>query len=135
MPEEKTPLILLIDDDEQLCDLYSTKLKHSGFRVSVARNGADGFNLAKELQPDLILMDYEMPVMNGIEALVRLKENPTTAKLKVVFLTAFGDPRTENRVATDTKFAKDVGALDYIRKGVDLDELVARIRGYLANPR
>ena len=133
MAETKSSLVLVADDDEQLRGLYVLKLENSGFRVATAGNGVEACQLAKNLQPDLILMDYEMPVMNGVEALTKLKADPATANLKVAFLTAFGDPSAEHRAVTDTKFAQDAGALDYIRKGIDLDELITKVRGYIGN--
>lgn len=133
MDEIKSPIVLVVDDDEQLRELYTMKLAKAGYRVAKAINGVEAIQSAKNLLPDLILMDYEMPVMNGVEALEKLKADPETAKLRVVFLTAFGDPSAEHRMTTDKKFAQDVGALDYLRKGIDLDELVQKVKGYISN--
>lgn len=80
------------------------------------------------VKPDLILLDLKMPVMDGIETLTRLKENPETKDIRVVFLTAFSDPVF---VGIDQKLAKDAGAIDFIKKGIDLNEVVEKVKGYL----
>ncbi|OHB24441.1 MAG: hypothetical protein A3J67_02280 [Parcubacteria group bacterium RIFCSPHIGHO2_02_FULL_48_10b] len=88
-----------------------------------------GFELAKQKNPDLILLDMRMPVMDGAETIMKLKEDPATKDLKVIFLTALSD-RPEH-ISTDVKAAKEVGALDYFKKDIDLNELVDRVRGHL----
>ncbi|OHB22884.1 MAG: hypothetical protein A2939_04140 [Parcubacteria group bacterium RIFCSPLOWO2_01_FULL_48_18] len=123
------PLILLIDDEAQIRDLYSTKLQSAGFEIVQAVNGMIGFELAKQKNPDLILLDMRMPVMDGAETIMKLKEDPATKDLKVIFLTALSD-RPEH-ISTDVKAAKEVGALDYFKKDIDLNELVDRVRGHL----
>jgi len=84
--------------------------------------------VAKREHPALILMDMKMPVMDGVEAAVNIHEDPETAKIKLVFLTAFSDP---NRPATDIQAAKDIGALDFVKKGISLKELGEKVNKYL----
>jgi two-component system phosphate regulon response regulator PhoB len=122
-------LILLVDDEEDILSVYNAKLQKAGFRTVTATNGAEAIQIAVDQHPDLILMDMKMPVMDGVEALMKLKENPATKDIKVVFLTAFSDP---NNPEIDRGKAKEVGALDFIKKGLSLDELVERVRGYLS---
>lgn len=122
-------LVLLVDDEKDLLTVYQTKLEAAGFRVVTASDGAQAIQQAMEKHPALILMDMRMPVMNGIEAEMKLKENPETKDIKVVFLTAFSDP---NNPDIDKEKAKEVGALDFLQKGIGLDELVNKVRGYLA---
>jgi len=121
-------LILLVDDEEDILSVYKMKLEKVGFRVITAADGAQAVRLAAEQHPDLILMDMKMPVMDGITAQSKLKEDPATKDIKVVFLTAFSDPTNPEM---DVRTAKEVGALDFIRKGIGLDELVTKVRGYL----
>ena len=123
------PLILLIDDEPQIRDLFSTKLRSAGLEIVEAVNGLAGLSVAKEKKPDLILLDMRMPVMDGAETIVKLKEDPQTKDIKVVFLTALSD-RPE-ALPTDVKFAKEVGAADYFKKDIDLNELVSRVKGHL----
>ncbi|MBI5220578.1 MAG: response regulator [Candidatus Liptonbacteria bacterium] len=125
--------ILVVDDDEQLRDIYSAKLRSAGWEVLTAVNGAEGVAVAGREKPDLVLMDLQMPIMNGAEALAALRKDPATRGLKVVFLTAFGEQHPEARQA-DVAFARDIGALDYLKKGIDLDELVEKVTHYLALP-
>jgi len=122
------PLILLVDDDPEMLAMYKTKLVRSGFQVIVAPDGAEGVRTAAEQKPDLILMDMKMPIMDGVTAMQKIKENPDTKDLKIVFLTAFADPM---KVESDMQLAKNAGALDFLKKGINLDELVERVRGYI----
>lgn len=125
------PLILLADDEADIIAVYKTKLERSGFAVITAADGAEAVRTAAAQKPDLILMDMKMPVMDGVMAQQKIKENPDTKDLKVVFLTAFSDPM---RIETDMKIAKDSGAVDFLKKGINLDEFVEKVRGYLAAP-
>ncbi len=123
------PLILLVDDEADFLEIFYAKLRQAGFRVETAENGEKGIEAAKKLKPDLILMDMKMPKMNGAQAVIKLKEDPETKDIKVVFLSNFGDPRTEME-EVDRKFSKDMGAMDYLRKTSDLDEVVQKIQTF-----
>ena len=123
------PLILLIDDEAQIRDLYATKLELSGYKIIQAVNGLSGYEMAKKEQPDLILLDMRMPVMDGAETIIRLKDDPSTKDIKVIFLTALSDQT--GHVEADVKAAKDVGAVDYFKKGIDLNELVKKVKEHL----
>jgi CheY-like chemotaxis protein len=121
------PLILIVDDEENFRDIFSSELKAVGYSVETAQNGEEGFNLAKSSKPDLILMDMEMPVLNGAGAVMKLKTDPETAQIKVIFLTNYGDPRREVKDA-DVHFSREIGAVDYLRKTDDMEEIIARIK-------
>lgn len=125
---KNNPIILLVDDESQILDVYSAKLRQVGYEVFTASDGAEAIKLAKEKQPDLILMDVKMPVKDGVDAAAGLKEDPATSAIKIVFLTAFSDPL---RPEIDLKFAKELGALDFIVKGISLDELAEKVAGYI----
>ena len=124
----KPALILLVDDEADIIAVYKAKLEKVGFHVITAPDGAQGIQAARDQHPDLILMDMKMPVMDGITAESKLKEDPATKAIKVVFLTAFSDPTSPE---VDIKTAKEIGALDFIKKGIGLDEFVTKVRGYL----
>lgn len=125
------PLILIVDDEPEILKLYSLKLQKSGFDVITAENGQLGINAALgQKKPNLILMDVKMPVMDGMEAFSKLKENPDTKDIKIVFLTAFSDLRIPE---TDVKVAQEVGAAGFIKKGIDLDEFVMNIKQILGS--
>jgi CheY-like chemotaxis protein len=121
-----------VDDEPNFLEILSIKLNTAGFRVEVAANGDLGIRKAKELKPDLILMDVQMPVKNGIDAMHELRQDPETKDVKVVFLTNLGDARPD-AVTADEKAARDVGALGYLRKTDDLDNLLDRVKSYLSD--
>ena len=123
------PLIFIVDDEPEILSLYQTKLERSGFRVMTAGDGEQALKLISAERPDLILMDVKMPVLDGVAAHQKIKDDPAMQGLKVVFLTAFSDPM---RPEVDKNLAKETGALDFIKKGINLDELVSKVRGYLA---
>lgn len=122
-------MILVVDDEPELITMYKTKLERSGFRVATAENGELGIAAVKAERPDLVLMDVKMPVMDGVAAQQALKADPATKDVKVVFLTAFSDP---SRPEIDEDFARNAGAIDFIKKGINLDEFVEKVKGYLA---
>lgn len=124
----KNQPILIVDDEQDILDVYRATLEDEGFSVITASNGVEAIALAQENNPKLILMDVKMPVLDGIEALTKLKEDPKTKNLKVVFLTAFSDP---NKPEVDANIAKELGAVDFIKKGISLTEFVEKVRGYL----
>lgn len=126
--EEKKPLILVADDEPEILKIYRTKLEKSGFAVETAENGAVAVEMAKKTHPNLILMDVKMPVMDGVEAFTKLKEDPATKDIRVIFLTAFSDTRLPE---IDNKFAAEIGALDFLKKSIGLGELVDKVRQYL----
>ena len=125
---DKKPLILLVDDEPDILELYKMKLEAAGMEIITSTNGAEGIHIAAEKNPDLVIMDIKMPVMNGVEAFIKLKENPATKNIKVVFFTAFADL---DKSDVDVKYAKDIGAADFLRKGMDLNEFVSEIKKHL----
>jgi len=128
--EKKSPIILIIDDDLDFKEVVSVKLKSVGYSVFTADNGEEGLAKIKENKPDLLLLDIEMPVMNGVEMFLKMKSEPEIANLKTIFLTNYGDPQKESSWL-DEKFAHEVGALEYIKKSEDLDKIVAMVGGVL----
>ncbi len=119
-------LILLVDDEQEIVDIYSQKLIQAGFEVITAGDGAECIKLAKEKHPELILLDVKMPDMDGVEAFYQLKKGADTQNIKVVFLTAFTDPHSPD---IDIKLSKEIGA-DFIRKGVSLNEFVDTVKSF-----
>lgn len=127
----KQPLILLVDDEADFREIFSLKLSAEGLKVETAEDGATGIARAKELQPDLILMDVKMPNMDGATAVMKLKEDPATANLKIVYLTSLGD-FGEGGEQQDRRFAVTSGAEGYIRKTEDLKDVVTRVKSFLS---
>lgn len=116
----------MVDDDRDFRDILSAKLTASGLTVYFAINGAEGLAKAQELHPDLILLDLDMPVMNGVEMFRRLKSDQYLRKIKVVFLTNFDEPDVATPPPSE---GGDLRALGYIRKSDNLDILSAYIQG------
>jgi len=120
------PLILITDDEPNIREIVKTKLEASGFEVRETGNGIEGFKLAKELKPEIMLLDVVMPEMDGIETLFKLKGDEDAKRIKVFLFTGKGDPRADI-VELNRQFARESGAVDFIRKEIDLDELAAKL--------
>ncbi|OUV11284.1 MAG: phosphate regulon transcriptional regulatory protein PhoB [Alphaproteobacteria bacterium TMED87] len=116
--------ILIIEDDKDLISLIEYNLKLEGFRVLKSNNGEDGLMLTKEEKPDLILLDWMLPVLSGIGVLQSIKQNKDTKYIPIIFITAKGEE-------SDRVQGLDTGADDYIVKPFSPKELVARIRANL----
>ena len=112
--------VLVIDDDDGLRKLLDKLLTRERFEIIEATNGREGIEIATREQPDLILMDWIMPVMDGSEATKALKQNPATRDIPVVMLTHRS--RAQDKVA-----ALNTGVTDFVAKPFDFRELVARI--------
>jgi CheY-like chemotaxis protein len=128
IPSRKQPLVLLAEDFEDARELYRDYLQFSGFDVETANNGREAITRAVELQPDLILMDASMPVLDGWQATRELKANPVTRHIPILALTAhaFDDARRE---------ARAVGCDGFVTKPCLPDDLVTRVRAALDNGR
>jgi putative two-component system response regulator len=119
------PVILAVDDAEDLLALIG-KVLGSEYEVKLAADGGDALTLAAQApQPDLILLDVEMPGATGFEICQLLKEDPATAHIPVIFLTGRVEP-------ADQIEGLDVGAVDYLTKPVNAKLLLARVRIHLA---
>jgi len=84
------PLILVADDETHILHVVSLKLRNAGFEVITAEDGEEAFELALERQPDLIITDFQMPYLNGLELCHKLNETEATAGIPAVMLTARG---------------------------------------------
>lgn len=113
--------VLIIDDDEELCELVSEYLGVEGFETSVVNDGASGLDAARSGKYDMAILDVMLPKMNGFEVLKNLR---TDSKLPVLMLTARGDDM-ERIVGLET------GADDYLPKPFNPRELVARLRAIM----
>ena len=122
--------ILIVDDDDNFREILGTKLKAAGFLVEEASSGEESLEKAGKFEPDLVILDVNMPNLSGVETLSRFKSNPNLAKIKVIFLTSYGDPKKES-FWLDEKFAREVGAYDFIRKSDDIDKIVEEIKSVL----
>ncbi len=90
--------VLVVDDHENSRITYATYLEELGYRVLQARNGSEGIRVAREKQPDLILMDMTMPVVDGLEASRTLKSEPGTARIPIIAVTAVSLRREQEHI-------------------------------------
>jgi two-component system alkaline phosphatase synthesis response regulator PhoP len=118
------PKILVAEDERDIRELIGFTLRYAGFEVELAINGVEAIAKAAAAQPDLIMLDVRMPKMTGYEACRQLKEDPTTAEIPVVFLSAKGqEVEIEQGLAS--------GALEYIVKPFAPDELASQVKDIL----
>ena len=118
------PRILVAEDERDIRELIGFTLRYAGFEVELATNGEEAVEKAPQVQPDLIMLDVRMPRMTGYEACRVLKENPVTAEIPVVFLSAKGqEVEIEQGLAS--------GALEYIVKPFAPDDLANQVRDIL----
>lgn len=117
-------IILTIDDEEHIQDLLEYNLEKSGYDVLRAETGEKGLAILKTMQVDLVLLDYMLPGMDGIEVLKAIRSNPEMAPLPVIMLTAKGDE-------IDKVLGLEMGADDYISKPFGIRELLARVKALL----
>jgi two-component system, cell cycle response regulator DivK len=123
-PALRPPLVLVVDDYEDTRIIYAESLRFAGFDVAEAANGADAVAIATELEPDVVVMDLAMPIMDGWEATRRLKSNPKTSKIRVMAVTGHSD--AEHRL-----LAWRAGCDDFFAKPVLPQQLIRRIKSYL----
>jgi adenylate cyclase len=115
------PTILIADDRPDFVQLLRDLLSVEGYQIVTAEDGREALEVLDQCSPDLVLLDLNMPVMNGYEVCQRIKTDPTTADIPVLMLTAWADP--EYRVK-----GLELGAEDYLAKPFDHRELLARIQ-------
>ncbi|MCW2598711.1 MAG: response regulator receiver modulated diguanylate cyclase [Frankiales bacterium] len=116
--------ILVVDDDPVVTRFLTTDLTLEGYEVDVLADGSLALDFAAHSLPDLVLLDVELPGLNGFEVLRQLRANPPTASLPVILLTGRSDP-------TDKVLGLRAGADDYVVKPFDTLELLARVGGTL----
>lgn len=115
---------MVVDDEPDILRLVSFSLRRNGFEVVEASDGVSALTLAEEEQPDLILMDVMMPVLNGYEASKKLKENPKTERIPIVMLSAKSQQ-------AEVAAGLESGATEYICKPFTPSELVAQVTKYV----
>jgi two-component system cell cycle response regulator DivK len=118
--------ILLVEDNELNRDMLSRRLNRLGYEVIVAIDGATGVRQATEMQPDVVLMDMSLPVMDGWEATRQLKSAQQTATIPVIGLSA-------HAMEGDAEKAMAAGCDDYDTKPIDFNRLVAKISKLVAS--
>jgi CheY-like chemotaxis protein len=122
-------LILLVDDSHVHQYSLTKHLQDSGFSVAQARTGEEALRLTMEQRPDVVLLDIHLPDINGFEVCQRLKQQPETAEIPVVFHSATYDAQTAKG------HALDLGAMSFLTYPLDVNHLVSVLRGAIAQSR
>ena len=120
-------LILIVEDNEKNLKLVRDVLQVKGFATAEAGTAEDGIKLAAERNPDLILMDIQLPGMNGIDALKVLRADPATAAIPVVAVTA-------SVMQQDRKLITEAGFDGYVSKPINVREFLDTVRSTLGEP-
>ena len=117
--------VLIIDDEEDFCELVKANLETAGdFEVDIATESVKGLKIAMKNKPDLILLDINMPGMDGYQVLENLRKDKRTIDLPVIMLTAFDDTESKTRA---TQLYDDL----YVVKPVNAEDLIAKINDVL----
>jgi CheY-like chemotaxis protein len=120
-----THVILVVEDNERNLKLLRDVLEYAGYDVHAARTAEDGITLAANEPPDLVLMDLQLPGIDGVEALRRLRESPRTADIPVVAVTA-------QAMKQDRERALRAGFDGYVEKPISVRTFPDQIRGFLS---
>lgn len=122
------PNVLIVEDEPPLVELLSYNLEKAGFQIHIARDGEEALLAVEERKPDLILLDWMLPYVSGIEICRRIRRNPETRNVPIIILTARGEE--DDRIR-----GLEAGADDYVVKPFSPSELVARVRAVLRRTR
>lgn len=114
-------LILIVDDDENICEILKLYLEKEGYETQIALDGQQGLDKYEKYNPDLVILDIMMPVLDGIEVIKKIRAKSTTP---VIMLTAKGD-------TFDKVLGLEIGADDYIVKPFEPKELLARVKAVI----
>src|SRR5262249_28324007 len=120
----RTGIVLVVEDDRSSADLLRVYLEDAGYDVVVARDGEEGIDLARRLEPGVVILDLLLPGIDGWELLARLKDDAATAPIPVVIASMLDE--------RGAGFA--LGAAEYLVKPVDRDELVGALRRCVVPP-
>jgi len=118
------PVVMLVDDDENTSRAMSRLLEHVGYTAVCLSSGADALHVLKDLRVDLVILDWMMPEMNGLQVLRLLREDPRTRDLRVMMYSAADDPAMEREAAK-------LGAIDCVLKSGGFSALYERVESCL----
>ena len=118
--------ILIVEDNEMNRDMLSRRLMRKGFEIVMAEDGQKGVDMSKSENPDLILMDLSLPIMDGWEATSTIKADPDTNSIPIIVLTA-------HAMAGDREKALGAGADEYDTKPIEFKRLLGKIKEFLSD--
>ena len=116
--------ILIVEDNEMNRDMLSRRLERKGFEVVMAEDGKKGVDMSKSENPDLILMDLSLPIMDGWEASSRINSEESTREIGIIVLTA-------HAMSGDREKALEAGADEYDTKPIDFKRLLGKIKDFI----
>lgn len=119
-----TKKVLIVDDEQDIVESLQFVLEAAGFECHCAYNGEEGLNLAREILPDLIILDVMMPKINGFKICRLLKYDSKYRNIPILMVTA----RSQME---DKQIGEETGVDEYITKPFELDEIVEKVKGYL----
>ena len=119
--------LLLVEDHEELWDFLARRLQRRGFEVTVATDGQQGLDRAREIKPDILLLDMNLPIVDGWTIARTLKAEPATSRIPIIALTA-------HAMSGDRQKALDVGCNDYHAKPVVFAQLLTQIENLVRSP-
>jgi len=119
--------ILIVDDNPMILDMLSRRLERRGYKVITAATGGEGMEAARQLNPDIILMDISLPDMDGLDGVRQLKNEEQTRETPIIALTA-------DALAGDRELALEAGCDEYDTKPIRLPELLEKIESLTDDP-
>ncbi len=126
-PSTERPLVLIIDDEDDLCQLLRMALLPHGYHVDMAFDGQKGLDLIRARNPDLILLDIKMPRVNGYQVLAQLQQDPELNTIPVIVMTSL----VSSTESADTNWTAKMGIAGMISKPFDPEDVVNRVNDAL----
>ena len=124
MAEQHQQTLLLVDDNPNNLQVLYQTLEGRGYKLLIAKNGADAINIVQKVHPSLILLDIMMPGMDGYEVCEKIKRQRELADISIIFLSALDDVKDKIK-------GFSVGAVDYIAKPFQAEEVIARVETHI----
>lgn len=125
MSEQKKIHLLLVDDDPVMLQLFGGQFARKGFEVLNAHSGAEGWEMARRFKPEIIVLDYRMDKMDGMETAGHLKDGAETKGIPIIMLT------NEDFSPEGIRAIKEVGVSEYIHKGLPFEQIMVKVKAFL----
>ena len=126
--ERTEPLVVVVDDEVDLCQLLRVALTAQGYQVQSANDGQSGLELIQSVRPDMVLLDIKMPRMNGFQVLARLQESPLTSRIPVLVMTSL----TAGEDPSQLDWARRLNVRAFVEKPFDPEQVVEAVKRNLA---